>query len=320
MARRSAASSKVIYAALAGNLLIAITKFIAAGLSGSAAMLSEGVHSLVDTLNEVLLIYGRWRSEAPPNRARPFGHGRELYFWSFMVALMIFLLGAGLSVYEGISHLRKPEPLQSLPIVWAVLGISAAIEATSWWIAMREFRKVKGKAGYFEAVRKSKDPSVFTVLFEDSAALLGLLVAFVGITAAHALHLPQLDGIASIAIGAILAVTAMFLARETKALLIGEPAHAHVQAAVLRIAGEDPAIEHANGVVTAQLGPDHVFAALSAEFHDRLTAPEIEACVNRIEGRIKDAYPEITALFVKPQSAKTWRSRRQALVDAGGER
>jgi len=221
-------SRLVIYAALAGNLCIAIAKFVAAGLSGSSAMLSEGVHSLVDTINELLLLYGLRRSEQKPDTVHPFGYGRELYFWSFIVALLVFAAGAGVSAYEGIQHIRNPEPATNHLISYTVLGISIAFEGTSWWIALREFRATKGTLGYFEAFRRSKDPTTFTVLLEDSAALLGLGFALIGLVAAQLLDMPILDGVASLCIAGVLAVTAFLLARETKGLLVGEPAHPSV--------------------------------------------------------------------------------------------
>jgi divalent metal cation (Fe/Co/Zn/Cd) transporter len=196
-----------------------------------------------------------------------------------------------------------------------VLGLSFLFEGASWRVALKEFRATKGSLGYLAAVRRSKDPTTFTVLFEDTAALVGLLIAFVGIAAAQAFDVPELDGVASVGIGLVLAATAVFLARESKGLVIGEPALPEVQACVLRIAGEDPAVHRANGVLTVQLGPNQVVAALSAEFEDRLTSPEIEACVARIEDRVKAARPEITTLFVKPQTAGAWQ-RRRAQIEA----
>jgi cation diffusion facilitator family transporter len=309
-------SRKVIYAALAGNLLIAVTKFAAAAWTGSSAMLSEGVHSLVDTGNEVLLLYGLRRSLRPPDPSHPLGHGRELYFWTFIVALLVFALGAGVSFYEGVVHMRDPEPVEKPAVNYVVLGLSFVFESFSWWVAFKEFRRAKGPLGYFRAMRESKDPTTFTVLFEDSAALAGLLIALVGITAAQVFEMPELDGLASIGIALVLAVTALVLARETKGLLIGEAAHPRLQESILEIAALDPAVERANGVLTVHLAPQQVVAALSAEFADELTAPEIEACVSRIETQVKTAHPEITTLFVKPQSAGTYR-RRRAIIEAG---
>jgi cation diffusion facilitator family transporter len=315
------AARRVVYAALAGNLAIAVIKFVAAAITGSSAMLSEGVHSLVDTINELLLLYGMRRSGKPADTSHPFGYGRELYFWSFIVALLVLALGAGVSFYEGVNHLLHPEPMQHPLVNYLVLGGAFASEGASWWVALREFRVAKGEQGYFDAFRTSKDPSTFTVLFEDSAALLGLLIAAIGIAAAQILQMPQLDGVASLGIGVVLMVSSMLLARETKDLLIGESARPHVRDAILRIAGDDPDIRCANGVLTVQLGPNQVVAALSAEFEDALDTTRIEQCINRIEAEIKQAHPDIIILFVKPQTRETWEERvkaRFAQPDEGG--
>ena len=308
-------SKMVIYAALAGNLAIALTKFAAAFFTGSSAMLSEGVHSLVDTGNGGLLLYGMHRAARPADRTHPLGHGRELYFWSFIVALLVFALGAGVSFYEGIVHIMAPEPVANVKVNYVVLGLSFLFEGSSWLVALKEFRREKGKQGWLQAVQSSKDPSVYTVLFEDSAALLGLIVAFAGILAAEQLEMPELDGAASIGIALILGATATFLARESKGLLIGEPASPEVQKKVLAIAQQDPAVQRANGVLTVHMGPQEIVAGLSIEFEDHLSAPEIEACVERIEARLKKEMPEITRLFVKPQTTGTWEQRRK-LIEA----
>ena len=301
--------SKVVVAALVGNLGVAITKFGAAALTGSSAMASEGIHSLVDTVNELLLLYGMRRADRPRDAKHPFGHGRELYFWSFIVALLVFALGAGLSFYEGIHHLSSPAPIERPLINYAVLALSFAFEAGSWWVAFNTFRAAKGTLGYFEAFRRSKDAATFTVLFEDSAALIGLLIALAGIAGAHVLRMPQLDAIASLGIGVVLALSSMLLARETKDLLIGEPALVSVRASLLRIAAADRGTRTANGVFTVQLGPNQILAALSVEFEDALTTTDIEACVNRIESAIMLAHSDISVLFVKPQTAETWYRR-----------
>lgn len=311
-------ATKVVLAALAGNLAIAATKFTAAAITGSSAMLSEGIHSLVDSTNELLLLYGLKRASKTADVDHPFGYGRELYFWSFIVALLVFALGAGASFYEGIAHLLDPHPVERPLINYAVLAMSMVFEGSSWWIGFKTFRATKGSQGYFEAFRNSKDASTFSVLLEDSAALLGLAIASAGIAGAHALALPQLDAIASIGIGMVLTVSSVLLARETKDLLIGEPALPRVRASILQIAGDDPAIRTANGVITMQIGPNQIVAALSAEFEDALGTGEIEACINRIEAAIKHAHPDISVLFVKPQTAETWHLRDIALTRTDG--
>ncbi|TGQ81322.1 cation transporter [Mesorhizobium sp. M8A.F.Ca.ET.207.01.1.1] len=312
-------SRTVIYAALAGNLAIALTKFAAAFFTGSSAMLSEGVHSLVDTGNGGLLLYGMHRAARPADSTHPLGHGRELYFWSFIVALLVFALGAGVSFYEGVVHILAPEPVANVKVNYVVLSLSFLFEGSSWLVALKEFRKQKGRQGWLRAVQSSKDPSVYTVLFEDSAALLGLTVAFAGILAAEIFEMPELDGAASIGIGLILGATAIFLARESKGLLIGEPASPEVQRKVLAIVQQDPAVQRANGVLTVHMGPEEIVAALSIEFEDHLAAPEIEACVERIEARLKKEMPEIARLFVKPQTTGTWEKRRKVIESASDE-
>lgn len=305
----AASDRKVVLAALVGNFAVAVTKFVAAFVTGSSAMLSEGVHSLVDTSNQVLMLHGMRRAARPADDAHPFGHGREIYFWAFIVALLVFALGAGISVYEGIRHLRHPEPMDKPLVNYVVLGASLVFEGFSWTVAWRQFERAKGPLGWFQAFRLSKDPTTFTVLFEDSAAMAGLVVALTGVALAHATGDPRFDGGASILIGLVLAVTAGVLARETKGLLLGEVAGRRVREDILRIAGADPDVNHANGVITQQFGPQTVVAALSADFHDDLDTARIEACIHRIEAGVQQAHPEIVALFVKPQTAQTWRQR-----------
>jgi len=311
----SESNKVVVYAALIGNLIIAMVKFVAAYLTNSSAMLSEAIHSVVDTLNEILLLYGLKKSQQPANMRHPFGYGRELYFWAFIVALMVFALGSVVSIYQGIQHIRHPEEIVSPVINYVVLGIAIVVEGTSWFIALKSFRKSKGKLGYFQAFRRSKDPTTFTVLFEDTAALLGLVIALLGVYFSHTLNTPVLDGIASILIGVILAVAALLLGRETKGLLLGETADPLLRQNVLSIAQQDPAVLSANGLITEQLGAHQVLAALSLEFKDNLTSDQIEACVNRIEANTKKVHPEVVALFVKPQTQKVWMERMKGRLD-----
>ncbi|HEV7609215.1 MAG TPA: cation diffusion facilitator family transporter [Steroidobacteraceae bacterium] len=302
-----------IFVALASNLAIAATKFVAAAYTGSSAMLSEGVHSLVDTVNELLLLYGIRRAARPPDPKHPLGHGRELYFWSFIVALLVFVFGAAVACYQGVSHMLRPEPMRNPLTNYVVLGASFLFEGFSWWMGLRAFRAGQGKQGFFEAFRNSKDPTTFTVLFEDTAALLGLLIAATGIAAAQIWDAPRFDGLASIGIAFVLLISSLLLARETKDLLIGEPARPHMRDAILRIAAEDRDVLHANGALTVQLGPNQIVAALSIEFREELTTNQIECCVERIEAAMKRALPEVTNLFVKPQNAETWNTRAERL-------
>jgi cation diffusion facilitator family transporter len=302
-----------VYVALASNLAIAVTKFGAAAFTGSSAMLSEGVHSLVDTTNELLLLYGIRRAARPPDIKHPLGHGRELYFWSFIVALLVLVFGAAVAGYEGINHILHPVVMRHHLANYLVLGASFLFEGASWWVGLKAFRATQGRQGYFEAFRNSKDPTTFTVLFEDSAALAGLLIAAAGIAAAQAWRAPWIDGLASVGIACVLLVSSLLLARETKDLLIGEPARPHLRDAILRLAAADRDVRNANGVITVQLGPDQIVAALSVEFREELTAVQIESCVERVEAAIKAAMPEVTSLFVKPQKAAIWNQRRGKL-------
>jgi len=299
------ASRKVIYAALAGNLLIAVTKFAAAWWTGSSAMLSEGVHSVVDTSNQLLLLYGIKRAARPPDEDHPLGYGRELYFWSFIVALLIFSLGAGISFYEGVAHILEPVHISDPYVNYIVLGVSFIFEGATFLVALKEFNKTRGTLGLFEAAEASKDPPSYLVLFEDSAALIGIAIAFLGTLGAQVLAMPVLDGMASIGIGSVLAATSVFLARESKGLLIGEGARGRTQRSIREIAAQCSGVEKVNDLVTVHLAPDQVVAALSLEFRDPLTTPEIEKAVVNIEQRIREKHPEVTSVFIKPQSSAT---------------
>jgi cation diffusion facilitator family transporter len=294
-------SRKVIFAALAGNALIAVTKFAAAAYTGSSAMLSEGIHSLVDTGNQGLLLYGMKRAARPADRLHPFGYGMELYFWAFVVAILIFGVGAGVSIYEGIAKLSAPHPMTSPFVNYIVLVLAMAFESVVWWVAFKEFRKIKGDLGYFEAVRLSKDPALFTVLFEDTAAMLGLIVAFVGILLSQVLDMPALDGVASLVIGAILAGTAAVLAYECRGLLTGEAASPATVAEIERIVAEQPGIDRMNELLTMHFGPHDVLLNVSLDFAERLSSAEVEGIVSTLERRIKERFPDITRVFIEAQ-------------------
>jgi cation diffusion facilitator family transporter len=294
----------VIYAALLANLGIAVAKFIAAAITGSSSMLTEGVHSLVDTGNQGLLLYGQYRAKRPPDAEHPFGYGRELYFWAFIVAILIFGLGAGVSVYEGWKHIEAPEPLHSPLINYIVLGIAFALEGTSWWIAMREFAASKGDSPWWQAIRESKDPAGFIVLFEDSAALAGLTVAAAGVWASHAWGDPRIDGWASIVIGVILAGVAILLAREAKGLLIGERANPELIHEIRAMLEAEPCITAVNHVRTIHTAPDRVFVAISADFSDSLPMGEAESLIERIEHRLKEKLPQLSSIYIRPEKSE----------------
>ena len=292
----------VIYAALAGNTLIAIMKFIAAFITGSSAMFSEGIHSVVDTGNQILLLYGLKQSKIPADDRFPFGHGKEIYFWSFIVAIMIFGVGAGISIYEGIHRLLEPAPIENIMVNYIVLGLALVFEGAAWFFALKEFKKTKGKWGYFEAVQHGKDPSMFVVLFEDSAAMLGLLVALLAIIFTQLTGNLYLDGIASIIIGFILAGTAMWLAFETKGLLIGERANIHVVNGIKNLAQTYDKIEHVNEVLTMHMGPEFILVNISVEFKDEATATEIEETVAQLDASIKKEYENVKRIFVEAEA------------------
>jgi len=310
----SHSSKKVIYAALAGNGLIAVTKFIAAAISGSSAMLSEGIHSLVDTGNQVLLLYGLRRAKRPADEDFPFGYGKEVYFWSFVVAILIFAVGAGVSIYEGIRHLGSHEKLGSPVINYIVLGCAFLFEAVAWWIAYREFSKVKGKQTIWQAIKREKDPSMFVVLFEDTAAMLGIIIAFIGVFISALTHNPLFDALASILIGLILGGTALLLAYETKGLLIGESAKPEVVDGIRKLVSDCPAVLKVNEVLTVHMGPHYILANLSVEFKDEADTTEIEQAVGGIEAEIKRTHPNVKRVFIE---AESWVKGRTA-TPAGG--
>lgn len=300
-------STKVIYAALAGNLGIAVTKFAAAFWTGSSAMLSEAIHSLVDTCNQGLLLIGLKRAARPPTVAHPFGHGIEIYFWAFVVALLIFALGGAFSIYEGISKLSDAEPIASVWINFTVLGVSVGLEGYSFAVAWNELKSAHPGQSPLKAVLRSKDPSVFAVLCEDAAALAGLLVAIAGVGLSHFLALPVFDAIASIVIGIILVLVAIFLARETLSLVTGESASREVLDGVRRILDTDRRIVTVEEILTMHLGPSEILLAVSLDFDDRLSGEEIETGLREITAALTRGNPTITRVFVRPidQNTKT---------------
>ena len=298
----SASSKKVIYAALIGNFLIALTKFIAFFVTKSSAMLSEGVHSVVDTSNQVLLLYGLRQAKKPADARFPFGHGKEVYFWGFIVAIMIFTVGAGVSIYKGVHHLLHPIAIQNPTINYVVLAFALLFEGAAWYFALTEFTKTKGKWGYVAAVQRGKDPSMFVVLFEDSAAMLGIVVAFLGIFLSQITGNPYYDGIASVVIGLILAGTAVWLAFEIKGLLIGESAHPEIIKGVKEIAKSYPKIKHVNEILTLHMGPDFILLNLSVDFVDSLLAGDLEDTISRLDRQIKQTYPKIKRVFVEAEA------------------
>lgn len=298
----SHSSKKVIYAALIGNSLVFITKVIAALFTGSSAMLSEAIHSAVDTGNQILLLYGLKRAKKPANRQFPFGHGKEVYFWSFVVAILIFAVGAGVSIYEGIHSLLVPSEIENIYLNYIVLMIAMGFEGAAWHYAFREFTRAKGKWGYLEAIHRSKDPSIFMVLFEDSAAMLGLVIAFLSLLLGQITGNLYFDGIASILIGCILAGTAIWLAYETKGLLIGESANQETVDKIREYAQAYPIVEHVNEVLTMHMGPDYVLVNLSIDFADTSVVGDVEKTIAKIDAELKQNFPEIKRIFIEAES------------------
>lgn len=295
-------SKKVIYAALAGNSLIAITKFAAAAVTGSSAMLSEAIHSVVDTGNQGLLLYGLKRADQQADDAHPFGYGMELYFWTFVVAILIFAVGGGISIYGGIQKIHSPATIESAFVNYIVIGFAMIFEAAAWYVAYKEFSQTRGQKSFLEAIHTSKDPTIFTVLFEDTAALLGLIVAFAGIALSEMLDLPLLDGVASVIIGIILAGVAILLAYESKGLLIGEGASKSVVQGIRNVVSAQTGIIAVNELLTMHFGPKDILVTLSLDFDDTLDSKQVEAAISSMEKEIKTFYPNVTRVFIEAQS------------------
>ena len=270
-------------------------------------MLSEAVHSLVDSGNQLLMLFGMRQARRPATPEHPFGHGLLLYFWTFVVAVLIFGLGAGVSILEGIDKIRHPHPVESPIVNYIVLGLSMLFEGTSWVIALREFREQKGSRPFIAAVRASKDPTVFTVLFEDTAALIGLLIALLGLLGAEFLQIPMLDGVASLLIGLVLAITAAFLARESKSLITGESVGPEMRASITDIVRSEPGVQHSNEILTMYFGPHDILVAISVDFDDAASAEQVEAAVSRIERKIRERHVDVRRVFVEVQSREAHR-------------
>ena len=295
-------SKKVIFAALIGNGAIAIAKFVMSALTGSAAMFSEGIHSVVDTGNQVLLLYGLKQAKKPPNDKFPFGHGKEVYFWSFVVALIIFAVGAGLSIYKGVQHIQHPHVITDPFWNYIVLGVAMIIEAFVFYVAIKEFNKVKGDDNYLAAIQKGKDPGLFVVLLEDAAAMAGLMVAMIGIGISQATGNYIFDGIASVIIGFILALVAILLAVETKGLLIGESADKKVVHGIRDVLHQTRGVQKVNEVLTMHMGPDYILVNLSVEFSDHIRTGEMEQLISSLDREIKVKYKNVRRIFIEAES------------------
>jgi cation diffusion facilitator family transporter len=291
-------SRKVIYAAIVANLGIAAAKFVVAAITGSAAMMAEGIHSAVDTGNEFLLLIGERNSARAPDQRHPFGYGKELYFWALIVALSVFSLGGGFSIYHGIQALRHPEPLEDPMWNYAVLGVSALFEGYSWNVSRKELNKVrKPGASLWQAVHASKDASVFTVFIEDSAALIGLAIAALGIFLGHLFNNPYFDPAASVLIGLLLVGAAFTLARETGGLLVGEGIGPDATRRVRQILEDDPAILNVGELLSMQLGPDEALLTAAVQFNRGMRIDQVEAAIERLEGAVAAVYPQIRHIY-----------------------
>ncbi len=305
-------STGAIYTAAGANLAIAAAKFVGAFLTGSSAMLAEGVHSLVDTANQILLLVGLKRAEKPADAKHPFGYGREIYFYAFIVALLIFLGGGIFAIYEGVHKIRHPEPPAdaslfglSLSGFWVnvvILGFAVAAEGYSCWVAVEAFWAEKGRRSAVTAIRRSKDPALYTILIEDLAALIGLLIALAGVILAELLRMPVLDGWSSIGIGLVLVGMAVFLMSETHGLLIGEAADPEVVRAIEAAVRDEPAVRHVNEVLTQHLGPSDILVNVSLDVDDALPAGEIETLVGRLDARLKAQNADVRRVFIEIQA------------------
>jgi cation diffusion facilitator family transporter len=304
VAEHGGESNLAVVAAVTGNLVIAAIKFIAAALSGSSVMIAEGIHSLVDTGNGLLVLLGMRKSTAPADARHPFGHGKELYFWTLVVAISIFGIGGGMSVYEGITHLFHPRAIENPTVSYIVLAISALVEGTSFLVATRQFQRARGSMGAIRFIRTAKDPSLFTIVFEDSAAMLGLVVAFFGVLLGSTLKNPYFDGAASVLIGLILMAVAFLLARESKGLLVGEGVEPDQLAAMRAIVARDPEVEEPGEIRTMYLGPNDLLVALDARFRSGLSAEAIDSAIDRIEAGLKSEFPEVNRIYIEVASIR----------------
>jgi len=309
-----ASSKKAIYAAILGNFAIAVTKFLGAAVSGSSAMLTEGIHSLVDTGNGGLLLFGIRRSKRPPDEQHPYGYGKSLYFYALIVAVLIFGLGGGISLYEGILHTLDPGhggptgatvlgiTISGLMLNTVVLVAAIVFECAAFRTAWQEFNKMRGDRGLIEAIRSSKDPTTFTVLFEDSAAIAGLVVALISVHLAEALHMPIIDGIGSILIGLILCGVASLLVWESKKLLLGEAADPKVRADLRRIVRANDGVEDIPRMMTLHMGPNTLVLNMDLKFDEGLDAEAVAAAIDRVERQVREEHSAMRYVFIEAES------------------
>jgi cation diffusion facilitator family transporter len=303
-------SRKVVYAAIFANLAIAASKFGGYLFTRSSAMLAEAVHSSVDTGNELLLLFGMKRSRRPADKLHPFGHGKSLYFYSLLVAVYIFGIGGGMTFWEGVSRLRNPEPATHVLWNYIILGFAAVFESYSWTVSRRELMaRRRHEESLWRRILNSKDPSVFTVFMEDSASLVGILLAFLGILLSQLTQNPLWDALASILIGITLAVVAVFLGRESGALLVGEGAHEAEVEDIRKIIEQEPAVERVGDLLTMQLGPEEILLNADIQFRNGLSVPELESTIDRLESRIRQSQPAIKRIFLEAESLRKTSSK-----------
>jgi cation diffusion facilitator family transporter len=297
------ASSKLsIYSALAANVLIAVTKFVAGGISNSGAMISEGIHSLVDTVNELLLLLGLHRSKKVPDSRHPFGYGKELYFWSFIVSILIFGLGGGISIYKGILHIIHPEEIGDPKISYIVLGLSVLFEGISFIISLKQFNRLKGAQNWWQAIIKSKDPSSFLVLFEDGAAVIGLLIVLLCTYLNHRFHLAYLDGVASVLVGLLLIAVSSILARESRSLLMGEGITRETKIKISELVKQDKAVVKVMHILSTYQSPEEVVLVLIVAFEENLNTQEINDAIDRIRDMVKKDFKLVRFVMVQPET------------------
>lgn len=308
-------SSKVVIAALIGDFIICVIKFVSSALTGSSAMLAEAIHSVVDALSELLLLFGLRRADQSPDKQHPLGYGREIYFWSFVVAILLFALGAGIAFYEGVTQVLDPQPVHNMGLTYLVLVASMMFEMVTWYIAYNEFGRSRGSRGFMAAFKASKDSTVFTILIEDSSAIIGLIIAFTSVFFAEYLDMPSLDGVGSIGVSLLLGVTALFLAHESKELLIGEPVLPEVQLQMQALVLTDPAVLSINDLVTVHMSPKHIMAGFNIEFTHGLSTAEIEQCFIRLQKLLRTDRSERITLYIRPQSSQHWLSQQHNLND-----
>lgn len=292
---------KSIYSALAANVLIALTKFIAGAFTNSSSMISEGIHSTVDTANQLLILYGLKRSKKLPDQSHPFGYGKELYFWSFVVSILIFGLGGALSIYQGVLHIMEPEPMKNPFWNYIVLFLSLIFEGTSFIIAIKEFNKTRNGLGWWDAIIKSKDPSSFLVVFEDGAAVAGLIIVTVLMAFSHTLQIPELDGLASVIVGLLLVFVSLILARESRSLLMGEGIASETKQKISKIVERDPAVIRTKNILSTYQSPEEVILMLIVDFEDHLDTDDITEAIVRIRTHIKDEFKFVRYVIIQPE-------------------